>query len=122
MCKTGIRQLDTQTTPLISLCDVHGEVALDCPLRNEGAAHAGQCLPAGEHSRGIHLLQRDPSCLFNQLAEHLKARQGEMVKRRKRCMSGRREKDGGRKEREEENEGRGKKEKKMKGSGDEIKR
>ena len=45
-----------------------------------------------------------------------------MVKRRKRCKSGRREKDGGRKEREEENEGRGKKEKKMKGSGDEIKR
>ena len=79
MCKQGIRQLDTQITPLISLFDVHGKVALDCPLRNEGAAHAGQCLPAGEHSVSIHLLQRDPSCLFNQLAEHLERGQGEVV-------------------------------------------
>ena len=77
-CKQGIRQLDTQITPVISLFDVHGEVVLDCPLRNEGTALTGQCLPAEEYSGGIHLLQRDPSCLFNQLAEHLERDNGKV--------------------------------------------
>ena len=54
-----------------SLLDVHGEVSLDFPLRDEGTTHAGQCLPAGEHSRGIYLLQRNPGCLLDQLDEHL---------------------------------------------------
>ena len=78
---------------------MHGEVALDCFLRNEGTAHAGQCLPAGEHSGSIHLLQRDPSCLFNQLAEHL---DGGKVRwcgeKEKMHMGGGRETKGGRRE------------------------
>ena len=65
------RQTDGQTDKPNSLLDVHGEVSLDFPLRDEGAAHAGQCLPAREHSGGIYLLQWNPGCLLDQLDEHL---------------------------------------------------
>ena len=55
-----------------SLLQVHVEVSLDGSLGDEGAAHAGQGLPAGEHSRSVQLLRGNPSSLLDQLAEHLR--------------------------------------------------
>lgn len=65
-----------------SLLYVHGQVSLDGSLGDEGAAHTGECLPAGEHSRSVYFLLRDPCCLLDQLAEHLQ-RVGRQARGRK---------------------------------------
>ena len=53
------------------LLKMHGEVSLDGSLRDERAAHTGECLPYGEDTKSVHFLLWHPSCLFDQLTEHL---------------------------------------------------
>lgn len=53
------------------LVDVHGEIALYCSLRDEGAAHAGEGLPVREDSVCVHVFLFQSCSLLDQLCEDL---------------------------------------------------
>ena len=80
---------------------MHDEVSLDGSLGDEGATHAGERLPAGEHSRTVCLLWGHSRRLLHQLAKYLGEGGGGGRKEGRGDREGGRDiEEGGRKDRE----------------------